>query len=50
MLQIVEVGREGLLHACVSFDPDHIEGAFAELTARRIGAGEAAQRNPLEAT
>ena len=41
MLQIVEVSEAGLLHFSVSFDPDDIDAAFAELDARYL-AGEAA--------
>ncbi|OBI56838.1 BTAD domain-containing putative transcriptional regulator [Mycobacterium sp. E787] len=40
MLQVTEVSRDGLLHACVSFDPDDMNDAFAELTARWIASGE----------
>jgi class 3 adenylate cyclase len=40
MLQITEVGEDGLLHACVSFDPDDIDAAFAELAARWVSSGE----------
>ncbi len=40
MLQITGVSRGGLLHACVSFDPDDMNDAFAELTARWIASGE----------
>ncbi|WP_066972719.1 BTAD domain-containing putative transcriptional regulator [Mycobacterium sp. 852002-50816_SCH5313054-b] len=50
MLQITEVGRDGLLHACVSFDPDDMDGAFAELTARWNDSGEAAHPEVLGAT
>jgi hypothetical protein len=42
MLQIVEVDDSGLLHFSVSFDPDDIDAAFAELDARYL-AGEAAE-------
>ncbi|HTZ13793.1 MAG TPA: BTAD domain-containing putative transcriptional regulator [Mycobacterium sp.] len=41
MIQIVEIGDSGLLDYCVSFDPDDIDAAFAELDARYM-AGEAA--------
>src|SRR6202012_3265535 len=41
MLQIVEVSEAGLLHFSVSFDPDDVDAAFAELDARCL-AGEAA--------
>lgn len=40
MLQITEVGEDGLLHACVSFDPDDIDAAFEELAARWVSSGE----------
>nr|WP_241519449.1 BTAD domain-containing putative transcriptional regulator [Mycobacterium paraense] len=42
MLQITEVSREGLLQTCVSFDPDDMDGALAELTARWADSGEEA--------
>lgn len=45
ILQITEVSRDGLLHECVSFDPDDIDGAFAELTARWVGSGEGPHPN-----
>jgi hypothetical protein len=41
MVQIVEAGNSGLLDRSVSFDPDDIDAAFAELDARYL-AGEAA--------
>nr|WP_193791131.1 BTAD domain-containing putative transcriptional regulator [Mycobacterium paraense] len=42
MLQITEVSRESLLQTCVSFDPDDMDGALAELTARWADSGEEA--------
>ncbi|SPM31843.1 hypothetical protein MTAB308_5368 [Mycobacterium terramassiliense] len=44
MLQITEVSRDGLMHGCVSFDPDDIDAAFADLDARYLG-GEAASHS-----
>ena len=41
-LHITEVGADGLIHKTVSFDPDDINGAFAELTDRWIASGEVA--------
>lgn len=45
MLQITEVDQDGLLRACVSFDPDDIDAALTELTARWVASGEAADPN-----
>ncbi|OBJ08137.1 regulator [Mycobacterium sp. 1465703.0] len=41
MLGVVEIGTDGRITAHVLFDPDDIDGAFAELDARYL-AGEAA--------
>jgi hypothetical protein len=42
ILQVAEVNHDGLIHDTVSFDPDDIKGAFAELTDRWIASGEVA--------
>jgi ketosteroid isomerase-like protein len=39
-LQIAEVSHGGLIRDSVSFDPDDVNGAFAELTDRWIASGE----------
>ncbi len=41
LLTVIEVGERGLVRDTVSFDPDDIDAAFAELDARYL-AGEAA--------
>lgn len=42
LLQVVELGDDGLIRTAVSFDPDDIDASFAELDARYL-AGEAAR-------
>jgi hypothetical protein len=42
LLHVTEVGDNELLHTTVSFDPDDLNDAFAELTARWIASGEVA--------
>jgi hypothetical protein len=41
-LQVAEVNRDGLMRLAVTFDPDDINGACAELTDRWIASGEVA--------
>ena len=49
LLHVMEVGDDGLMRDIVSFDPDDINGAFAELTARWIASGEVAHPEVIEA-
>jgi hypothetical protein len=42
LLEITEVGDDGLMQDTVIFDPDDLNGAIAELTARWIACGEVA--------
>jgi hypothetical protein len=42
VLAVMEVGEDGLVREAVSFDPDDIDDAFAEFTARWIASGEVA--------
>ncbi|HEY7051245.1 MAG TPA: BTAD domain-containing putative transcriptional regulator [Mycobacterium sp.] len=48
-LTLGEVGDDGLGRAVILFDPNDIEGAFAELTARWIASGEVAHPEVIEA-
>jgi DNA-binding SARP family transcriptional activator len=48
-LQVAEVNHLDLIHDSVNFDPDDINDAFAELTARWIASGEVAYPEPIEA-
>ncbi len=41
-LNVMELGDDGRVQDTASFDPDDINGAFAELTARWIASGEVA--------
>ena len=41
-LNVLELGDDGRMQDSVSFDPDDINGAFAELTDRWIASGEVA--------
>jgi hypothetical protein len=47
-LQVAEVDDAGLMLDCVSFDPDDINDAFTELTARWIASGEVAHPEIVE--
>ncbi len=47
-LVVTEVSDSGLVHDTVSLDPDDINGAFAELTARWIASGEVAHPEVVE--
>jgi hypothetical protein len=40
VMAVMEVGEDGLVREAVTFDPDDIDDAFAELTARWIASGE----------
>jgi hypothetical protein len=42
VLTVMEVDKDGLFHCTVSFDPDDIDAAFAELEARYLAAEAAA--------
>jgi hypothetical protein len=48
LLTVIEVSDDGLVHDTVSFDPDDVNGAFAELTARWIASGEVAHPEVIE--
>ena len=48
-LNVMELGDDGRMQHSVSFDPDDINGAFAELTARWIASGEVAHPEVIEA-
>jgi hypothetical protein len=48
ILNVGEVGDDDLLHYTVNFDPDDLEDAFAELTARWIASGEVAYPEVIE--
>jgi len=48
LLQITEVSDDDLVRAFVNFDPDDINSAFAELTARWIASGEVAYPAVIE--
>jgi hypothetical protein len=48
ILAVTEIGDGDLIHSSVSFDPDDINGAFAELTARWIASGEVAHPEAVE--
>ena len=45
----MELGDDDLMRDIVSFDPDDLDDAFAELTARWIASGEVAYPEPIEA-
>jgi hypothetical protein len=47
-LTLTEVDDEGLVRATILFDPDDINGAIAELTARWIASGEVAHPELIE--
>jgi len=49
LLALTEVGDGDLIRSTVSFDPDDINGAFAELTARWIASGEVEHPQAIEA-
>jgi hypothetical protein len=49
LLALTEVGDGDLIRNTVSFDPDDINGAFAELTARWIASGEVEYPQVIEA-
>jgi hypothetical protein len=49
ILHVTEIGDDDLLRDIVSFDPDDINEAFAELTARWIASGDVAYPEPIEA-
>jgi hypothetical protein len=49
LLHVMELGDADLMRDIVSFDPDDINDAFAELTARWIASGEVAYPEPIEA-
>jgi hypothetical protein len=49
-LQIAEVSHGALIQDSVSFDPDDINGAFAELTDRWIASGEVAHPEVIKST
>jgi len=48
LLALTEVGDGDLIRNTVSFDPDDINGAFAELTARWIASGEVTHPEVIE--
>ena len=48
-LTLTEVGDDNLVHRTVLFDPDDINGAIGELTARWIASGEVAHPHVIEA-
>jgi hypothetical protein len=50
ILAVMEVNEDGLVCNAVSFDPDAVSEAFAELTARWIASGEVAHPNVIEAS
>jgi hypothetical protein len=49
ILRVMEVDDRGLMQDAVSFDPDDINDAFAELTTRWIASGEVAYPEVIEA-
>jgi hypothetical protein len=49
LLTVIEISDDGLLRDTVSFDPDDINAAMAELTARWIASGEVAHPHVIEA-
>jgi hypothetical protein len=48
LLHVMELGDAGLMRDIVSFDPDDLDDAFAELTARWIASGEIAYPAVIE--
>ncbi len=48
ILRVMEVDNRGLMRNAVSFDPDDLDDAFAELTARWIASGEVAYPAVIE--
>ncbi len=44
----MELGDDDLMRDTVSFDPDDLDDAFAELTARWIASGEVAYPEIIE--
>jgi hypothetical protein len=48
-LMVTTVSDAGLMHDTVGFDPDDIDAAMAELTARWIASGEVAHPHAIEA-
>ena len=48
LLRLMEVSDDDLMHDTVIFDPDDIDDAFAELTARWIASGEVAHPGVVE--
>jgi hypothetical protein len=48
LLTVMEVSDGDLVHDSVDFDPDDIDSAFAELTARWIASGEVAHPDVIE--
>ena len=48
-LTLTEVGDDNLVHRTILFDPDDINGAIDELTARWIASGEVAHPEVIEA-
>jgi len=48
LLRVMEFGDGGLTHDTVIFDPDDLNDAFAELTARWIASGEVAHPEVIE--
>ena len=49
LLHVMELGDDDLMRDIVSFDPDDLDDAFAELTARWIASGEVAYPELIEA-
>ncbi|WP_231986256.1 nuclear transport factor 2 family protein [Mycobacterium sp. E2479] len=49
VLSVMEVGEDDLMREQVTFDPDNINDAFDELTARWIASGEVAHPEVIEA-
>jgi ketosteroid isomerase-like protein len=49
LLHVMELGDDDLMRDIVSFDPDDLDDAFAELTARWIASGEVAYPEVIEA-
>jgi DNA-binding SARP family transcriptional activator len=49
LLSVVELDDNDLMRETVIFDPDDLDDAFAELTARWVASGEVAYPEPLEA-
>ena len=48
LLHVTEVGDDDLMRVTVSFDPDDLNDAFAELTAQWIASGEVAHPEVIE--